>query len=173
MTQSLSKLIGEQLFESTRTQLEAAPEPPKNAMSGWSPLGSKLGEVNFQDVILTSPRLIEHFARTHSKGAWARHLSQSMEDYLVMISHHLPQITDESIAGYLERYHAVRFEEKEVTKRQYSKWLAHLTVILRNLDADAIESVEALKHTSTDSRPVEISKKARQVNIDRRFKIPP
>lgn len=85
-----------------------------------------------------------------------------MEDYLAMISHHLPQLPEESIAGYLERYHAVRFEDKEVTKRQYSAWLAHLTVILRALDQDAVQSPDPVNHAPMVAQEIEIGKKKKK-----------
>lgn len=160
--QSLSRQIGEELRSSVRTQTDAMPQAPKSALWGWAPAGSKLGEVNFQAVILSSPQLIEHFAKTHSKGAWARHPTQSMEDYLSLLSRHLPSLDNDDLSGYLLRYNAVRFEEKDVSKRQYSKWLAHLTAILHTLDENALPALETLESEPLNRIIVEKQHKKRK-----------
>jgi len=79
-----------------------------------------------------------------------------------MISQHLPNLPETAVTGYLERYHEVRFEEKEVTKRQYSKWLVHLAVILHTLDQDVVPDIELTTHVSEDPVLVEMGKKKKK-----------
>lgn len=148
---------------SWETKLASAPEPPTKAMWGWSPLGSELGEVNFHYVILSSPSLIEHAAKTRLKDEYgSRHPSQSMEDYLAMLHRRIPSITEELITGYLEPYNMALFELGEVSKRQYSAWLTHLTTILQILDQTSSEYNSTRERTISSLEVTEILKKKKK-----------
>lgn len=146
----MAKTIDEHLESSLDTKLVSAPVAPTRATWSWAAPGSELGDVNFQQVVLSSPRLIEHAARTCSKGVCgARHPSQSIEDYLLMISPHLPSLPEESVEKYLEKYIAVRYNNVRLTKRQYTAWLKHFLAVLHALDAEAPKSVEMLESNSS------------------------
>jgi hypothetical protein len=155
--------INEHLEASWDTKIASAPTTPTKSLWGWSPPGGSLGDVNYQHVVLSSPRLIEHAARVHSNGAWARHPSQSTEDYLVMISSQLPNIPEDDINGYLELYSLVQFDNAEINKRQYTEWLRNLTSILQVLDQTAYKPVELMEQGATSSsKEVKRSKKKKK-----------
>lgn len=132
-------------------------------MWGWSAIGSDLGEVNFHYTILSSPSLLEYAAKVRFKDEFgSRHPSQSMEDYLAMLARRLPSIPKESINGYLETYNTVLFELGEVSKRQYSAWLTHLTVVLQILDQSSAEPEELRERTVSSLELTEILKKKKK-----------
>lgn len=132
-------------------------------MWGWAPFGSELGEVNFHYVILSSPTLLEQAAKTRFNDEFgSRHPSQSMEDYLAMLHRRLPSMPEESITSYLETYNTVLFELGDVSKRQYSSWLTHLTVLLQILDQPASERDGIQERTISSLEVTEILKKKKK-----------
>lgn len=66
-----------------------------------------------------------------------------------MISPHLPSLPEESVEKYLEKYIAVRYNNVQLTKRQYTAWLKHFLAVLHALDAEAPKSVEMLESNSS------------------------
>lgn len=161
------KSIEEQLDNSMSLKLASAPPAPKKSLWGWTAPNSDLGEVNFAHVISSSPRLIDHAARVYSKGAWSRHPSQSMDDFLLTLSSHLPLITEEHIAGYLERYNEVQFDSINVTKRQYSVWLQHFLVILQVLDQESPEPDHQVEEHQPSSPRKPSSNKKKKKRADK------
>jgi len=159
----MAKTIDEHLESSFDTKLVSAPMAPTRALWSWAAPGSELGEVNFQQAVLSSPRLIEHAARTCSKGVWGiRHPSQSVEDYMLMISPHLSSLPEDSVEKYLEKYIAVRYNNVRLTKRQYTAWLKHFIAVLHALDAEAPKSVELLASNSNSLNSPERPRKKRK-----------
>lgn len=145
-----------------RLKLASAPPAPKKSLWGWTAPNSDLGEVNFLHVINASPRLIDHAARVYSKGAWSRHPSQSMEDFLMMLSSNLPLLTDAHITGYLERYSEAQLYSPVITKRQYSAWLHHFLAILQVLDQDPPEETPIEEHALPSKKKRDLPKKRKK-----------
>jgi hypothetical protein len=160
---SMARSIDEQLALSMEAKRRSAPAPPTKSSWGWTPPGSELGEVNFQQVVLSSPRVIEHAARIRSKGTWGvRHPSQSMEDYLAMISSHVPDLSDDTVAKYLEQFNATRFEQIAITKRRYNAWIKHFVAVLHALDTSADQTRELIELELEPNNPTELQRKKKK-----------
>ena len=80
-----------------------------------------------------------------------------------MISAQLPNITEDTVNGYLEIYTMVQFDNAEINKRQYTEWLRNLTSILQVLDQPPYASVDLVEQeAASSSKDVKRSKKKKK-----------